>query len=301
MKKVPFAAVSGVVAGALLLASAAHASVYSTAVLADSPTVYYEMNDSTTTVTDSASLGGSNNGVYRNGGTALVGSPGPLLGQLGPRPAAFPGMDAANVATKFDGIVSGVPNTAADNVLLANASVTISSNYSVEFWFNGTNLKYSTPSSLSYIFSRGGTATAIDGIGVNGTLSGITPKKLFYANGVSGNSFGPDIAENTWYHLVFVRSGNNLSFYLNGNLEGTATSTVNFTTDDFQFAAQIGIPVSGAPHPHSFNGHLDEIAIYDSVLSAAQITAHYNAAIPEPSSVLLLGCSGLLLIRRRQR
>jgi hypothetical protein len=58
-----------------------------------------------------------------------------------------------------------------------------------------------------------------------------------------------------------------------------------------------------------FNGTIDEFRIYNTALSAAQVAADATAgpnafgtvAVPEPTTILMLGLSagGLLLLRRR--
>ena len=49
-----------------------------------------------------------------------------------------------------------------------------------------------------------------------------------------------------------------------------------------------------------FDGTLDEVAIYGTVLSSERLQAHFAAAIPEPGALALLGL-GLLALSRRGR
>jgi len=297
MKTFTSAIVSLSVASVLLFTPAARASVYSTAVLADNPTVYYQMSDSTTVVNDSAPTGGSNTGTYRDYGVAQAGAPGPILNQPGPRPIDFPGMDAANVATLFDGDNTGP--TTQDNIALPAANVVIGSDYSVEFWFNGT--RPFTDTGVQYLLTRGSAGTGADQIGIGGNFvgSGIVANKLYFFNGTGNvDPFGPTLSNGTWYQMTFVRSGNDISLYLNGAFQTTLNRAPGFSTDAFYFATQLSS--TGNSLINGFNGRLDEISIYDFALTSNQIAAHYEAAFatPEPSTMMLLGCGGLLCWRR---
>ena len=48
-------------------------------------------------------------------------------------------------------------------------------------------------------------------------------------------------------------------------------------------------------------GAIEELAFYDYALSQGQIQAHIAAAIPEPSTGLLLALAGVLAMGRRRR
>jgi hypothetical protein len=60
-------------------------------------------------------------------------------------------------------------------------------------------------------------------------------------------------------------------------------------------------PDSGDAGYRPYDGLLDEVAIYGTVLNADTVAAHYDAGIvPEPSSSMLLAIGGLMLMRRRR-
>jgi hypothetical protein len=80
---------------------------------------------------------------------------------------------------------------------------------------------------------------------------------------------------NTWYHVAATYDGANIKLYVNGVLDQTAAATGSLKgTGVTQFI------LAGATgrNPDTFSGYIDEIAIYTSVLSAARLLAHYNAA-----------------------
>lgn len=71
---------------------------------------------------------------------------------------------------------------------------------------------------------------------------------------------------NTWYHIAFSKSGNNITFFLNGNSLGTFSIPVpsNFP------AAPLRI---GFSEPSVvMNGRIDEVRLYNNTLSASQMS-----------------------------
>jgi hypothetical protein len=78
------------------------------------------------------------------------------------------------------------------------------------------------------------------------------------------------LAPATWAHLVFVRGGTSVRIYINGALAGE--SIVNAIPPDS--SATCGF---GSFHGMPSDGELDEVAIYDRALGAAEIAAHVAA------------------------
>lgn len=74
-----------------------------------------------------------------------------------------------------------------------------------------------------------------------------------------------------WYHLVGTYDGTNGAFYVNGQLIGSASANGYIPNALNPFA--IGQRGDGYG---SFDGNLDEVAIYTNALSSAQILAHYE-------------------------
>ena len=109
-----------------------------------------------------------------------------------------------------------------------------------------------------------------------------SPKLNFLMGGDTGlfqQRTTNDLPMNTWYHAVLVYNGNGsatgVSFFVNGAAEGSftlndITPIGNALNND---NPRIGRSVGGTG---SFNGSIDEVMIFGTNLSAAQVLAIYN-------------------------
>jgi hypothetical protein len=232
----------------------AGAAIYSATVLGDGPLGYYRMDETSgTTALDSAPP--AQNGTYVDG---------PVLNQAGPQSPAFPGFEGTNRAVQFDG--------SNDHMLAASLPFSNTTTYTYEAWVNNTRAN-NAQAITGYVGSRG-TPTGYDALGIMGTYSG-TRGSLFLWNGAGGTLVQGTTATapNTWHHVAYTRSGTNVAVYLDGALQASsATHTNNVASNDVFTAMRAD---GFAPT----QGRVDEVAVYDNtVLSAAQINAHYNAA-----------------------
>lgn len=113
---------------------------------------------------------------------------------------------------------------------------------------------------------------------------------------INGNSpmdqfFTYPFAEDQWYHIVltYSQSAKEVQLFVNGDLQ----ERLSYTT---ALPAEIGPFWIGAwENERFFNGMIDELAIYDRVLTATEVWTHYLAGIqvPEPMS-MELAAAGLL-------
>lgn len=87
--------------------------------------------------------------------------------------------------------------------------------------------------------------------------------------------------QNSWHHLVAVGTGADLRVYVDGNLVGTGgTATTNYGASGYAF--NIGGGGIWDASGNWFNGWLDEVALYDKVLSAAEVRRHYLLGLALP-------------------
>ena len=90
-------------------------------------------------------------------------------------------------------------------------------------------------------------------------------------------SSGTTIQFNEWYHVAAVYDGSNMYLYLNGGLsnsKSTSIPSLGITTDPV-IIGNVGNDISAFNYNRPFNGKIDEVAIYDTALSADEISYHY--------------------------
>jgi len=156
-------------------------------------------------------------------------------------------------ALDFDGSNDYV-SIADDNTL------DLTDNFSITAWVNFDSL-----SGAPMIFSK------------RASLSGhayqfySTSNKLAFNNGGGINYSTATLSINTWYHVGVTFASGVVTFYLNGNPSGGFTST-NGSNPTNTYELQIGRAFNG----NYFNGKMDEVAIFNSVLTEPQILSIYN-------------------------
>lgn len=102
-----------------------------------------------------------------------------------------------------------------------------------------------------------------------------------------------DSQVNQWIHIVGISDGVDSKIYLNST--NVTVSTGNLKTVE-NAAVNLGRWTEAT---HYMNGDIDDVRIYDRVLTNQEIATLY--AIPEPSTALLLSFSGVLLFKFRRK
>ena len=192
--------------------------------------------------------------------------------------ATYPGTGTSvnNLSsTSYTGTVSGATfNSAGYFVFNNNSWVSISSISVSSFTYEGW--VYSTPSNSAddygYFFSGGNFGLAISEGGTSApfTASG----QMYYYNSSSAILLGYTLPANVWRHVMIIVDGSpnvkTISLYINGEFQ----STTNV------FDTQTSITTFGryeAGSTHYWNGRRGEERIYNTKLTAAQISQNFNA------------------------
>jgi len=90
------------------------------------------------------------------------------------------------------------------------------------------------------------------------------------------------VSSSSWNHIVYSRSGSTGTLYLNGVSQGTHIPSYTFSSSDKWTLG--GEYDNGSELTEEYAGFLDEVAVWNDDLTAAEITALYNSGMPFDAS-----------------
>ncbi len=224
---------------------------YGAAVIGDAPSTYWRLAETSGTTASDSSLSGST-GAYLNGpvqgGSSAVGV-------------------ASDRSTDFDGTN--------DNVA-GNTAQTSRDRYSTEAWFKTTTS--SGGRILGFGSSRTGSSATTDRQ-VFMTDDGRLRFATTTAQGApSVIETGQSYSNGQWHHVVAVQGRTGMRLYVDGVLAGSdpAASTKAYS-GYWRVGGDSLAGWAARPSSDYFAGSIDEVAVYDQVLTAGQVAAHYGA------------------------
>lgn len=97
-------------------------------------------------------------------------------------------------------------------------------------------------------------------------------------DGYNRPSDGGVVMYNTWTHLVVTFDGTIVRWYVNGVQGGTLDFPMSSVAPNTLNPLRIGAGANEAAPGFFFPGRIDDVAVYDSALSAARVSAHYLSA-----------------------
>lgn len=145
-------------------------------------------------------------------------------------------------------------------------------NFTFTIWVNQTkNGTYQTPLSEA----RDCCGTGYHGFELKTSYTGNNSSFVVWqSDGTTHNGVaGPTISLNTWIFFAGSYDGNTLSFYKDGSLVGTTSSpgTIGTPTTTLKIG-RMGVSSAGW-----FGGSIDDVRVYNRVLTASEIATLYNA------------------------
>jgi len=144
----------------------------------------------------------------------------------------------------------------------------VGDNVTMEAWINRNG---TAPGGWRGIVSKGTGAYYMRLDGGTGQLALV--KSRVSLLGVS--TAGQGVPTTGWHHVVCTKNGAAIKQYIDG-VDRTGTMT-NATFIDNDEAISIGCDTYPTGGAEFFQGGIDEVAIYNRVLTPAEVLAHYNA------------------------
>ena len=206
---------------------------------------YWSMNEGAGTVAGDGS-GNGNRGTLTNGPTWVDGKRGKAL--------------------NFDGVD--------DEVKVADSSSLVFNDISMSAWF-----KVTSNGDLQELFRQDICSGTRDLYGMRMTTAGIFDVLLSRDTTIdSVSTIGARLDNGTWHHIVGVGNvGVGLKVYIDRVLNNTASDASTGSIDSAATFLRIGKSGDcGTPNQDFFNGSIDEVRIYNRVLTPAEIKRLYN-------------------------
>jgi N-acetylneuraminic acid mutarotase len=180
-------------------------------------------------------------------------------------------------AYSFDGIVNNfieIPSSSSINAT--------NSNFSWSFWIKSNSISTQIGYNKNYgVISKTQTGTTCNGatiFEVNGFLGSqnllCNPNVLNYGCGTNTSTF-----DNNWHHIVLtLKAGHTSMFYIDGKAQ-TSNSSIVASNYSISINSPIRIGRPTDSYWKSYNGLVDDIAIYNRSLTQQEITALYTGVV----------------------
>lgn len=223
---------------------------YRNAVAADNPYWHYEFNNDYTDSEGVAPTGGTN-----YGGTVFATF---VSGGL---------PDTSSHYLDFSGSVDSGKYLSSTSNAVFSTDLDDNDAQSLELWYEPTAIRTSgTCNLIRHDGERWWMRTDNAYISVQINTDNNTSTQYYFADSST------QLQNNTLYHIVWTWDGDKIRIYINGELKATSSSipgALKYTVDSQTYV--------GSPGGESANGYIDEIAMYRSTLSLAEIQDHYIA------------------------
>jgi hypothetical protein len=153
-----------------------------------------------------------------------------------------------------------------------SADIQLDQTYTACSWFKVNTL---SPSTTPRGLITWGSAATGKGRGIY--LMGSAVGAFAYGGGANTNA-STIISAGVWYHVAVTFNGSTTNVYINGGLDRTRSNTLPAMS---YTKTHIGeLYYSQSDTDRHFDGYIDELALFNTALSAEDITKIYNGGIP---------------------
>lgn len=171
-----------------------------------------------------------------------------------------------------------------------NSKLDLTNDFTISSWFKADSL-YVIPGTTSMILSKHWNGIDDQGYvygiwgGVTGTgvSTGIVNFQAppFFSTATYPQSAASFVSVNKWYNLTvtYSKTTGTLTYYLNGNKIDTIPIGLNITNTSFDVIIGAETLISGNGYKNWFNGILDDIGIWNRVLTPQEIQNVFNNGI----------------------
>jgi len=163
-----------------------------------------------------------------------------------------------------------------DYIDLGNSSDLAPSNITLSLWFKASG----SVSSYNYLFIREG------GLYGSYCLRYTNNNKFSWFLGVTGNTHLDGESSSTftltdWHHVALTYDQTNIKLYVDGIEEYSAAETraIDYSPNTGGYGSD-NTTIARGPFSAPAEGLIDEVAIFNSALSASDVTAIYNSGVP---------------------
>lgn len=185
--------------------------------------------------------------------------------------ASATGASVAGFANDYSLSVDGTNDHLATNF--------ITNTHSLKDGFSSSLWVYLDDNSTTQdFFGRYGNGSARFYFGITGTKV-----RAAVGNAYDTTTLSHGMSTGAWYHVAYTFSGGSsgtFTYYLNGSSVGTISFTWTSDSGSYEPVHIGGLKNGSNTSQNPTNGKLDEIAFYNSALSASDITAIYNSGAP---------------------
>ena len=188
-------------------------------------------------------------------------------------PAAF------NDGYTFDDASSEYLYIAAEDCYDVGQWITATGEFSMECWIKTPS---PTASGASRVFRWGWYGLYLQVYRFNGQADGYITAGYTDSNAVERNveDYGAYF-DNAWHHVVCTYDGTTLVLYVDGASAASEVNAQGITISDTVAQDGFGIARDGPFNQSYFDGTIDDVAIYNYMLTSGQVSAHYAATRTE--------------------